>query len=327
MDGTSFYRGIGPLAHLKKNAEFYGFNTITVDSAEKFKWATLYQYDMVFMQRPFREEHKQVAEMAKTMSIPLWVDYDDDLFNVSTDNPSHVMYGKEGTKKVIHDIIKIADTVTVSTEAIKRSYDRFNDNVIVINNAIDLDLFKYRKSNEHNVHRNNLVMWRGSPTHQKDVMSVANEILDFHDKNPDTLFEFIGDRMWIVSDQMKKDQLIITDWKDVMLYHHHIYSVVPKVFIVPLVMNTFNACKSNIAWLEASFAGALTIAPKIPEFDQPGVFTYTDREGFYNALEQTIGMDELQHQRRLNESWEYIMKKFTLRVVNYKRADVVRSLL
>ena len=46
-------------------------------------WSSLAMNDAVYMQRPFTAGHAKIAELAVSNRIPLWVDYDDDLYSVS----------------------------------------------------------------------------------------------------------------------------------------------------------------------------------------------------------------------------------------------------
>jgi hypothetical protein len=323
LDGTSFYRGIGPLSHLKRKSVL----NINLVVASTINWSVILPADIVFMQRPYSGEHVQVAEMAKMQSKPLWIDYDDDLFSVGVDNPSHPMYGNKNIQHNVKTLIGMADVVTASTEHLANKLRTLNPKVTVINNALDLSLFKYRKPNEENKQKNELVMWRGSPTHVKDVLSVANQILQIHDERPDTIFEFVGDRMFLVTEQMKANQFVHTPWKDCLSYQHHIYSRAPKAFIVPLMFSEFNRSKSNISMLEATFAGALTIAPKMHEFEQAGVFTYKDQAEFETKLRDVMNMVEDEHLYYLNLAWNNILEKYTLDAINHKRADLILSIL
>ena len=86
-DGTSLYRGWGPLSRIKKHlpeVEFIVANTVD--------WSVLINCDGAFLQRPFTEGHLKICEMIKNMGIKLWVDYDDDLLNVPRSNPTFENY-------------------------------------------------------------------------------------------------------------------------------------------------------------------------------------------------------------------------------------------
>ena len=323
LDGTSFYRGVGPLANLKKR---HGLN-ISIVYPSEVNWSVCAPCDVLFLQRPFLDQHVNILKIAKRRNLPIWVDYDDDLFSVGTDNPTHYIYSKPSIQRNIAELLTNADVVTVSTQAIKAKYDQFNKNVHVVNNGIDVSVLKYRVSNEKMIERNPLVMWRGSQTHTKDVLSVANEILETHDENPDLIFEFLGDRQFLLTEQMKSNQLIFTPWSDCDSFMEHIYQRRPKAFIVPLVFSNFNRAKSNIAYLESAFAGAVSIVPNLPEFVQPGALVYSSQAEFKDHLKTVVNLNDSDHLYYAKLAWKNVTENFTLDTINLKRKTLLESML
>lgn len=329
-DGTSWYRAANPLGHIKTNAHKYkSIENLIVDFSvySEISWATLSQFDILFLQRPMSDAHIKIMTKAKQMNIPVWVDYDDDLFSVPKDSSAHEYYSTAEVHERIKWLIKNADVLSVTTPHLKEKLSTLNKNIFVVPNAINVSGLIKRRPNKDNLDKNNLIIWRGSRTHTVDVLSVANQIIEFHDENKDTIFEFIGDRLALVTAHMKDDQFIHTKWMDILDYHQHILSRTPKAVIVPLMMNEFNKSKSNIAWLEASYAGALTIAPDLPEWRKPGVFTYSTQEQFKHALDQVMSLDEVSYLNFIDQAWNYIEKNLTLDIVNQTRADIIASLI
>ena len=76
-DATSFYRGIGPLAEIRRER----FN-LALTFINDVNWSTLKLCDAAFLQRPFTSNHLKIAELVKRNQLPLWIDFDDDLFSV-----------------------------------------------------------------------------------------------------------------------------------------------------------------------------------------------------------------------------------------------------
>ena len=100
----------------------------------------------------------------------------------------------------------------------------------------------------------------------------------------------------------------------------------PHWLICPLIDNKFNRSKSNIAWIEASWAGAAVIGPELPEWKRPGIINYKD----VTHLEKIISKVAAGHYDRkelIQQSREYIEKNNTLSKVNKKRKDVIHALL
>ncbi len=100
----------------------------------------------------------------------------------------------------------------------------------------------------------------------------------------------------------------------------------PSAMIFPLHEHPFNRCKSNIAWLEATFAGAACIAPDWAEWRHPGVLNYTDEHSFSDQMNSVMRGD-VDVEDLARTSWAYIQDNLTLEKVNKLRWQVVTSLL
>src|ERR1035437_2744530 len=110
-DATSFYRCAGPFSALRKtNPE------IQFVYPSEMNWTYIKNSDVVFLQRPFNDEHVRVAELAKEMRVPLWIDYDDNLLELPADNPVQAIYNETKVQNNIRYMLAIADHVTVSTQ-------------------------------------------------------------------------------------------------------------------------------------------------------------------------------------------------------------------
>lgn len=323
QDATSFYRAVGPLSHLRKR---YNISLMLGDSID---WVKVAMCDMVFIQRPYSPAEAKLCRIFKTMNKPIWMDFDDDLFSIPSDNPCLSTYGTKSNQQAIGECLELADVVSVSTEVLKQKYIRFNKNIRVIPNALNFDLFShYCEPGKLPDEQNNVIMWRGSQTHHKDVMTVAPEIIEFAQHDKDIHFEFIGDRLWFLTDRLDRDRTHLTGVMDPIVYHQYIYRCAPKIFIVPLCDHEFNRSKSNIAWLEATFAGAVTIAPRMPEWTKPGVQTYDpNKKGdFLKVLKEVNNLNKSIRDSFVRDSWAHIMEYYTLDAVNHKRFKIIEAL-
>lgn len=327
-DSTSFYRGFGPLASLrKKNLD------ISIVLMDPVNWTSLSLCDIVFMQRPSTLAHRKIAGMAKDLNIPLWVDYDDFLFAVPEDNPAHRIYGDPEVKKNISEIITIADRLSVSTQHLADLVQplRFEGAypTDVIPNALDTSFFNYHRDKRERI---KLVTWRGSDTHQRDLMEMAEPIVTIAKNNPSWTFHFMGYNPWFITSVLPAQQCIITPPIDPFIYHRMLEKTSPEIMIVPLSDHDFNKSKSNIAWIEATFAGAAVLAPAWAEWEKAGVTTYggsNRRQSFKDRLQFLINMFEDMpgyNEQCSKESWSYIKDNLTLETVNLKREAIIRAM-
>jgi hypothetical protein len=99
----------------------------------------------------------------------------------------------------------------------------------------------------------------------------------------------------------------------------------PNIFIYTLKDTPFNRAKSNISWIEATYAGASVIAPEfLPEFaNMPGVITYNELMDsvFENVKDLNKGLAITN-----DLSWKYISQNLLLSQVNNQRYQSLLAL-
>lgn len=316
-DATSFYRGVGPLSRLQKDVP-----DLTLVFASHVDYATLAPCDVVFLQRPSKPEHLQIAALTVNQNIPLWLDFDDDLMSVTPDNPTYHQYGDPDTKKRIAKIIKMASVITVSTKFLGDQIAPLNNNVVLVPNAIDDYQFENRRPRP--VPRQKLVMWRGGSSHQRDLMTVASELVEASQDpaRADWVFHFQGYHPWWITEQMREaatrhaPSLTPTDYMILL------EEICPAILVVPLVDNVFNRSKSSCSWIEAAYAGAMVIAPHMPEFLRPGIINYDSPAGFAAALRDAM-TGKMDIAKLADEGWAAVREDYTLTKVNPLRQRVL----
>lgn len=325
-DATSMYRGLGPLAEMRRQM---GHDHLNITTPSVWDWSTINMADGVFMQRPYKDDDVSVAEMIKAQFKPLWVDYDDDLFNLPTDNPAYSSYNDEHVKHNIAKIINLADLVTVTTPYLKKRFEAgkrpLNKNIHVVPNAFDFNLFPYRQDKP--IPRNQVVVWRGSITHTRDVMAytqaITNVVMD--PKFSKWIWRFIGDNLWFLTDYLPKDNVVWSKAIDPIEYMKHLYDICPKIIQVPLHDSGFNRCKSNIAWIEGTFAGAACLAPDWEEWQAPGIFKYKNTEDYQKTLfDMMSGVYDLE--KSVDDSWNYIKENLNLTKWAARRIELLKEI-
>jgi len=317
-DSTSFYRAMGAFHALRKKNR-----GLRLAMVERVDWSIMGSTDLMFLQRPFTEGHFKLCTLAKNMRVPIWIDYDDNLFKVPSDNPSYGTYHDDAVKKRMAEMIAMADVVTVSTEFLKEELGSLNKKIHVVENAINDSLFTLT---EDHPKRNPMLLWRGSETHVRDLWMYGREVVDFSAKSKKTSFHFAGYNPWFITDSLPESQCTISDPLPIFEYMKFIKTVKPKAFFVPLADHAFNRSKSNIAWLEATMAGALTLAPKWDEWEQPGVVTYENQEQFSKGLDHISTVSDADHAALLLQSMSLIKKKYLLSIQNGKREAILNKL-
>jgi hypothetical protein len=313
----SYYRSVGPFSKLHKiNPE------INVEYIESVSWHILADTDILFLARPYQDNYIESIELAKSFGIKTWIDFDDALTMLPEDNPGYSFFTNEIVSNNIKKAIEMADIITVSTEAIKTLYMDINPNILVIENAFnDYNYpFEFRENNTK------YISWRGSNTHRRDLLSCRDDIISISKQFPDWLLNFIGGggaaELWYIVDAIK-NCLVITD-VEIIKYNRLLFNLQPEIHLSPLLDTEFTRCKSNIAFIEATWAGAVCVAPTLPEFTKPGCLNYTDnfRYIFTKAIKSKTFRQE-----KYKEAFEFVRENLLLSNINNKRVNLIQDLI
>jgi len=101
----------------------------------------------------------------------------------------------------------------------------------------------------------------------------------------------------------------------------------PHYMLVALEECDFNRGKSNIAWLEATFAGAACIAQSsMPEFARVPTVQYRSIKSLDGVLKNIASGTDLRTEKYM-ESRAIIEKEYLLSVTNDKRWALIKTLM
>lgn len=314
-DGCAWYRSVGPWSAIAKQ-----HREVTVEYKHVPSWAEVRSADLLFAQRPAGKEMVAAIRSAKQLGTKVIVDMDDDLFSIPRDNPAYEGYS--GLLPGVETAIAAADLVMVSTMELYRRFEKVNQNVAWVPNAMDECLLNLKQQSDSN----NIVLWRGTATHNRDVGSVAKELVAVARKFPEYRFAFLGSdpAAWECSELMENPIRITTPMTPPVLYEA-MCTLKPKVLIAPLHNTPFNHAKSNIAALEGALAGAACLAPKWEEWVLPGVTHYLNPTEFGEQLERLLS-GSLNTKLLAERTWTTIREFAMLSTVNKTRLSLAKAL-
>lgn len=317
IDSCSFYRSGGIAPDITRQTG-YKIDTRTLKDSV-FHWQSLLQYDIVMMQRPYTTDALEIGKYVKKLGRKLWIDHDDNLLNLPRENRmAQTMTVK--SKNNFRELLQIADVVSVTTDALAADFREYNPNIHVIPNAHNDMVFGTERSKRK---RSDLVLWRGSDTHVRDIMLYADHISLAINNFPSHAFVFAGFDPWMIELQ---DNLQVLPSTDPLLYFETMIRLAPKLLHVPLQNTLFNRCKSNIAWMEATYFGAVCVAPQMDEWIKPGALNYAEGRFYYEYIRAVI-TGEVNPENHVNISWDYICDNLLLSNVNRKRIELINSLV
>lgn len=319
-DVTSFYRGLGPLSQLEKTHP--EFEILFHWGPFDFNPNRLRLADILFVQRPVSKSHFDLIKTARDFGLKVWVDLDDDVFDIPESNPAHMEYKTNSYPHYASGCLQMADVVTTTTPFLANVLSGHTKaKMRVISNALD-EMFIPHRQEPRWPRKDPIVCWRGSTTHHGDLLPVAETFKKLSQKYSEWRWVFIGDKPWFI--EISEELYGHAGWNDnIMGYMQLLTKTSPTIIVNPLVDHAFNRSKSNNAWIEAAYAGAVMLAPDWEEWQRPGVVTYGD---FEPALEELMNADKFQLRRHCNEAWDYVKENLLLSKVNELRLDVIRSL-
>jgi hypothetical protein len=246
LDGVTWWRNIRPLSELQRKWEDIEIKQVS----EKATATDLLWADVVVMFRPITANSLAFIRMCKTplFNIKVIIDIDDNLWRLPPGHPSEADYNESA--QILHKIYALADGIWCSTDPLMDFCDARDGRGVVVPNAILENELPEKPSDYKGV-----VCWRGS----------ASQIADIQNEDAVELFEancnlynnwlFWGYHPSCYRTENSKGLKRV----DLIEYIAGLSKVGINIMWKPLQVNEFNDAKSNIAWIEATMAGAVCV--------------------------------------------------------------------
>ncbi len=181
----------------------------------------------------------------------LIAEIDDDLWNVHKTNAQALPLKAPEVLRRLEENLRIADAVTVTTAHLAAVVSRFNPNVFVLPNCIDLNLITYQRTSAPRL----TVGWAGGSSHLNDFASMQSELRQFVRRNPEIDLHFVG------QDYRQLFNLTNTrwtKWSDNLV--DYLRNLDFDIGLAPLAYTEFNKSKSDIKLLEYAALGIPVVA-------------------------------------------------------------------
>lgn len=318
-DGTSWYRAAGILPDLRRKCTDLRFAIVN-----EISWSVMAECDLLYLQRPHTPSHFNIAKLAESMNVPIWLDQDDNILDVPVYNPSFNIFAQY--EKPIKQLIGLADVVTVTNEQLGKVYQPFlsKGRIEIVPNAIDLHGLLRGGPIPENL-REKIILWRGGNSHDGDVFNFVPEIRQMAIKHPDWKWHFFGVPFWQMLRNMPPESYVCHPWTDTPKYMRSIQELKPAVAFCCLEDNIFNQSKSNISYIESAWCGATMVASDLIPFKNTKSVTFSGPQDFMAAME--IGMNDAMNGREIwRSAWDHVRNDLNLSSVNYKRVEIILSL-
>lgn len=323
-DATSWLRAWGPFTtpEMKKVA-------LPIRPPENmrwvFDWTHFMDVDLVYLHRPFSKEHGMIFERAKQLGVPVWVDFDDYLEGIPKDNPVYPTFMSSDTQVVIDMCTREADILScggaLHKKIIEEKYDR---QVHLITNSVDDRLLPCKKPFK----KSNKITWRGSQSHLIDLHEFEEDIGGIVEKFPKLDWMFFQTNPWPLRKHFTRESKWAPEC-NLFDYYWNFTNNNSCFHIVPLLEHIFNRVKSNIAWSDATLAGAVCLGPDFEEWQRPGIVNYAGHNietGFLPRAIEMLQLSEKELKSRHDASWEYIRDNLLSSKINLQRIEILKNL-
>ena len=287
-----------------------------ISKLQNIDWSLLCLYDVVFLQRPWN--NIAIVKYLKELKIPVWIDYDDLLFQIPRANRrAYGTYMNEQIHNTLTEIAKNADIISVSTSSLKMFYDQLNKNVRIVPNALNFELIGPEQQGK----TEKVMLWRGGDSHQQDFDTYKEEIITRQLSYQDWVFTYAGTDFY---DAATPNSIFLGP-KDPTIYFSWLKTAANRAMQVPLHDCFFNHCKSNIAALEGTFGGAVCIVPDWEEWQIPGTLKYKTVEEYGEKMDIVL-KEQISFNKYRGQAMEYIREFYSLDKVNNLRVQILREL-
>jgi len=273
--GCGYYRCVVPAQYLIKNG-------ITFKIETEYSYANIDKADIIVMQRQFKKDAIPWQIYAIEQGKKVVFECDDDIFNVPKWNPTYEHWSE--VKDSAIELMRHSHLVTVTNDALKRQFSKYNNNVVVLPNSIDFgvirqleekDLFLQILELDRSFKRKPFLTskiinekergavnigWAGSFTHEKDL-PILDEVMPYIcKKNPNVIFYNVGFICQSLIDRMRGLQLRMIEGVDTPKYMGLLKALRLDIGLAPIKRVVFNEGKSNLKSLEYLSVGAVPVA-------------------------------------------------------------------
>lgn len=250
------------------------------------------KYSTIVVQQPNDPRWFEVIERWRAKGIKVIYEVDDYLHAIPkmADHDFKDHYTKEYLK-LAETAMGLCDAMIVSTEYIAKRYRKFNSNIYVCENGLDLRRYELTKPKRKTVN----IGWAGGTGHRDAIVPWLREVAAVMMARPETAFVSVGqDYARALARVIGEDRTITIPWCQVEQYPGAMTMF--DIALAPAGNGGFFRGKSDLRWLEAGALGVPIIAnPMVYSKITDGVdgFLAPDPVAMSRALVSLIDNPEL----------------------------------
>lgn len=300
--------------------------------------------DVIVFHRPNDWRSLEIAKQLKAQGKKIVADNDDTYKNLEGKNLQKAL---EKVDAGLDEFCKFADMVTCSTEILADEYRKINNNVVVLPNCVDPDIWPEPLKNEGERVRIGFV---GSVASNGDYHEMKQTLIELSKRSDVQLIVFAlppqnpdknDTEGFIVREMYQSDfdfwHSLNIEWQPFVAvadYIDTLNSLKLDIMVIPRKDDYFNRCKSNLKFLEAS----MLEIPCVTQGFKDGLSPYqanpedrkyldlVDNRDWMKRLEPLIKDKELRRTKGLKAK-EYVLKNYSIENNIHKWIEAYQKLL
>jgi len=273
--------------------------------------------DNIFDVSPFSQHYNRLGVMPMNMesdageSMTMWTDGEKG-FDIKSNRQFQMHFIR---------VLKNVDRVICTTSPLEKLYKRFNNNVTVVPNSIDVGVWKTDKLNVTD--KPFRILWTGAANHYPDAVDMMPVFEEIQKKHKDVRFAFVGTDWRIIKNNLDYSRIDVYPWVSYETYPYLLKSINADIGIASIQKNDFDDCRSAIKWYEYSCLNIPTIATNHGPYkremknNETGLLVNDDKE-WIKALSYLIENDHMRsalacqayHEVRLNHNLDYTVDRW-----------------
>lgn len=216
------------------------------------------------------------------------------------------------------------DYVFVTTKKLAEHARKYNKNVYINDNVIDMDHW-WRLSKTEN--RPLRVVWQGSPSHYEDWFAIKEPLARLMDEYD---FEMImlGSQYKGIFDPRHIGRVRALPWIPFEAHSYRMMSLQADIGIIPLADLPFNHYKSAIKWYENAAMGLPSVVSDIKPYSdvitKDTALGYKTPDEFYKQMKKLLESPDLRA-KIADKAYNWVIKNKTLEMESKKLHDFLSS--
>lgn len=317
---------------------------------EKKQWTSgldkiIEESDVICFQRPTSKESVQLIYHCKDRGKKTTQVADDNYLDVPVWNSGHKYYTQR--RAIIEETLSAVDALDVTVPYLAERYKGYNSFIEVLPNCHDKDILDSSpplpslivfdgsgKRIDENVfyearEKNKLIVWGGSPTHEKDLELVLTSIRRIS-RQEKVAFAFVGYAHRALLEIVPKDRLFLFSLVPNSVYLSMMQMIRGDIGIAPVAEHPFNLGKSNLRVMEYCFFKWLPVSSNYPTYQGAaprGLYADNSDYSWWSALRSAVNMDPQERDERVNANRKHAEDNYDIATQIYRWENFFERLL